>query len=84
MLNLKSYFVTVSAFWVGSAALAQKLEAGTVWVNQHGILDARFPMGGVKESGLGSEYGLAGLLGYTNPRVVNVKLGHSEFTGASK
>lgn len=58
--------------------LARLLEAGTVWVNQHGILDARFPIGGVKESGLGSEYGLAGLQQYTNARVLNINTRRSK------
>ena len=57
-----------------ATALAGQLEVGTAWVNQHGVLNAHYPMGGVKESGLGTEYGLAGLLQYTNSRVLNVNL----------
>jgi acyl-CoA reductase-like NAD-dependent aldehyde dehydrogenase len=68
---------------VGRAtALARQLEVGTAWVNQHGILDAHYPMGGVKESGLGTEYGLAGLLQYTNFRVLNVNLDPLTIRGA--
>ena len=33
--------------------IAERLEAGTVWVNQHGALpDPRIPFGGAKESGI--------------------------------
>lgn len=46
--------------------IASKLQAGSVWVNTHLELDARAPFGGHKESGIGSELGMAGLKAYTN------------------
>ena len=49
-----------------AAALAARLEAGVAWVNAHMALDACAPFGGVKESGLGREYGEQGLAEYTN------------------
>ncbi|MEH6548842.1 MAG: aldehyde dehydrogenase family protein [Pseudomonadales bacterium] len=55
-----------------ATALARQMQVGTAWVNQHGALDAAVPMNGCKESGLGIEYGIDGLKGYTAPRVVNI------------
>tara|TARA_R110002110_G_scaffold303525_1_gene517612 strand:- start:32628 stop:34076 length:1449 start_codon:yes stop_codon:yes gene_type:complete len=55
-----------------ASALARRLEVGTAWVNQHGMLDAEIPMNGVKDSGIGVEYGVEGLKGYTAPRVLNI------------
>lgn len=49
-----------------AAATAARLEAGVAWVNGHMALDACAPFGGVKESGLGREYGEQGLAEYTN------------------
>jgi acyl-CoA reductase-like NAD-dependent aldehyde dehydrogenase len=42
-----------------AAEVAEKLEAGTVWVNTHMQLTHDAPFTGVKHSGLGSEMGLA-------------------------
>ena len=49
-----------------ATAIAHRLEAGVAWVNAHMALDACAPFGGVKESGLGREYGEQGLAEYTN------------------
>lgn len=51
---------------VAAAAVAGRLEAGVAWVNAHMALDACAPFGGVKESGLGREYGEQGLAEYTS------------------
>ena len=53
-------------------AVAMRLEAGTVWVNAHGKLHPLAPFGGVKLSGVGSEFGLDGLKAYTINQVVSV------------
>lgn len=53
-------------------AVAQRLEAGTVWVNAHGKLHPMAPFGGVKMSGVGSEFGLDNLKAYTTNQVVSV------------
>ncbi|PYH89733.1 ALDH-like protein, partial [Aspergillus ellipticus CBS 707.79] len=44
--------------------IARRIEAGSVWVNTHYQLDPAVPDGGHKESGLGLESGMAGLLGF--------------------
>ena len=37
--------------------IAQRLECGTAWVNDHGALQPDAPFGGIKQSGLGTEFG---------------------------
>ena len=53
-------------------AVAQRLESGTAWVNAHGKLHPMAPFGGVKLSGVGTEFGLEGLKAYTTIQVVSV------------
>jgi aldehyde dehydrogenase (NAD+) len=49
---------------------ARALQAGTVWVNTHGIFDPSVPYGGLKESGWGREYGEEGLDAYLEHKTV--------------
>jgi len=42
--------------------LGGRLIAGTVWVNRHVGADAEVPFGGARESGIGQQFGRAGLL----------------------
>ncbi|HLK12325.1 MAG TPA: aldehyde dehydrogenase family protein [Candidatus Binatia bacterium] len=53
-------------------ALAQRLECGTAWVNQHLSLSPRIPFGGVKWSGIGRENGPWGVDEFCELQVVNV------------
>jgi aldehyde dehydrogenase (NAD+) len=55
--------------------LANKLRAGTVWVNCYDVLDAAAPFGGFKMSGFGRELGEEGLKAYTESKTVTVALG---------
>lgn len=48
-----------------AAALALRLESGSVWVNSHGGLNPNAPFGGVKQSGIGTEFGVDGLKEFT-------------------
>ncbi|MBX6378075.1 MAG: aldehyde dehydrogenase family protein [Clostridia bacterium] len=54
--------------------IAQRLRAGTVWVNEWHILHPRYPFGGYKQSGFGRELGLAGYLEYTELKHIHVDL----------
>jgi len=45
--------------------IASRLECGSVWINQHGMLQPNVPFGGVKASGIGVEFGAEGLMEYT-------------------
>lgn len=51
--------------------VAARIEAGTVWINSHGGVDPRVPFGGIKQSGYGVEFGVAGLKGLGVPQVIN-------------
>jgi len=50
--------------------LAHRLEAGSVWINCHGIIDAAAPFGGFKQSGWGREVSEEGLHVYTETKTV--------------
>lgn len=56
-------------------AVALRLQAGTVWINQHGTIHPMVPFGGVKGSGWGVEFGAEGLKAVTQPRVISLKKG---------
>ncbi|VAX34952.1 Aldehyde dehydrogenase [hydrothermal vent metagenome] len=49
-------------------ALAKKLQCGTVWINTYGGFFNQAPFGGYKQSGIGRELGLEGLLEYTQSK----------------
>ncbi|MBN8293436.1 aldehyde dehydrogenase family protein [Rhodobacter sp. NTK016B] len=51
-------------------ALAARMECGSVWINKHGAIQPNAPFGGVKQSGLGVEFGEEGLAEYTDIQVV--------------
>jgi aldehyde dehydrogenase (NAD+) len=67
-----------AAVWtrdVGKAhAIANRVRAGTVWVNCYDVFDAAAPFGGFKQSGIGRELGEYGLQQYTEIKTVTVKL----------
>lgn len=50
--------------------LAMRLECGTAWVNKHGGIQPNAPFGGVKQSGIGVEFGAEGLKEYTTVQTV--------------
>ena len=58
LANSVKYGLSASV-WTGSVkrahAIAERLEAGTVWINTWMLRDLRMPFGGVKASGLGRE-----------------------------
>lgn len=59
-----------SSVWTSDAergfAFARRLEAGSSFINTHNFesLDPRMPFGGIKQSGIGREFGEAGLREY--------------------
>ncbi|MDU9414801.1 aldehyde dehydrogenase family protein [Pseudomonas sp. zfem005] len=50
--------------------LVPRIEAGTVWVNAHVLLDPNMPFGGVKQSGMGREFGRTVIEAYTELKSV--------------
>jgi len=53
--------------------LIPKIQAGTVWVNMHTLLDPAVPFGGAKLSGTGREFGDAFIEDYTELKSVIVR-----------
>lgn len=51
--------------------VADRLEAGTVYINKHAEILPHVPFGGIKCSGLGVEFGEEGLEAYTNIKIIN-------------
>ncbi|MES1044625.1 aldehyde dehydrogenase family protein [Heyndrickxia sp. FSL K6-6286] len=54
--------------------IANKLRAGTVWVNCYNVFDAASPFGGYKQSGIGREMGSYALNNYTEVKSVWLSL----------
>ncbi|MEU9395057.1 aldehyde dehydrogenase family protein [Streptomyces sp. NPDC048324] len=54
--------------------IADRLQAGIVWINDWAMLDPAVPFGGVKDSGFGREYGPEALAAYTKVKSVVVSL----------
>ena len=52
--------------------LTRRLEAGTVWVNSHNFIDPNMPFGGVKQSGIGRDFGTDWANAYTELKSVCV------------
>lgn len=63
-----------ASVWTGdpeaAMSVAARLDAGTVWINQHGTLNPAVPFGGVKGSGYGMEFGREGLKAVSAPKVI--------------
>lgn len=53
--------------------VADKIEAGIVWVNSWLVRDLRTPFGGVKQSGVGREGGWEALRFFTEPKNIFIK-----------
>jgi len=53
-------------------AVADKMDAGTIWVNKHAELDPMIPFGGAKMSGVGAELGADGLEEFTQLKIINM------------
>jgi aldehyde dehydrogenase (NAD+) len=54
--------------------VANRLKAGTVWINDYNLEDAAAPFGGYKQSGIGREMGSYALDNYTEVKSVWVNL----------
>ncbi|GAA4575780.1 aldehyde dehydrogenase [Planotetraspora kaengkrachanensis] len=79
-----------SAVWTRDVArahrVAERLETGMVWVNDHHRLDPSAPWGGVKASGVGREGGRESFDDFTNIRVITVRTAPDDvgwFNGAN-
>ena len=60
-------------------AVARRLRAGTVWINEWHLISEKAPFGGYKQSGIGREFGIEGLREYTETKHLHVdELGSRE------
>jgi len=62
-------------------AIANQVQAGTVWVNCFNVVDACAPFGGFKMSGVGRELGEKALDNYTEHKTVTIHLDPSTLSG---
>lgn len=55
--------------------VANRLQAGSVWINDYNVMPPEVPFGGYKQSGLGRENGLQAIEHFTQVKTVYVNLG---------
>ncbi len=71
-------FGLAASIWTADAArgmkLAERLDCGIIWINDHHRIDPSLPWGGMKDSGIGRETGLEGYREYTTTKSVIVNL----------
>jgi len=53
-------------------AVARRLRAGTVWINEWHLISEKAPFGGYKQSGIGREFGMDGLREYTEAKHLHI------------
>jgi acyl-CoA reductase-like NAD-dependent aldehyde dehydrogenase len=74
--NDTEYGLAASVWSKDTAAalrIAERIEAGTVWINEIHVFGPHIAFGGHKQSGMGVENALDGLAEYTNPQTITVK-----------
>lgn len=56
-------------------AFARRVEAGSTFINSHSFasLDLRMPFGGIKQSGIGREFGAAGMGAYAEEHSIRLQ-----------
>lgn len=76
LANDTEYGLTASV-WTQNISKAleftDRLQAGTVWVNSHTLIDANLPFGGMKQSGTGRDFGPDWLDGWCETKSVCVR-----------
>jgi len=77
-----TYFGLCASIWSAqmdrALDIARQMEAGTVFVNSHGVtsVNRRAPYGGVKQSGIGRKASIEGVLEYMQLQTITT---HGEF-----
>lgn len=57
-----------------AVSVAERLRTGTVWINDHHMINPRYPFGGYKQSGIGREHGTIGFNEYRETKHIHVDL----------
>ncbi len=57
-----------------AVSVAQRIQAGTIWINDFHIISAEAPFGGYKQSGVGRELGTYGLKEYLETKHIHIPL----------
>jgi aldehyde dehydrogenase (NAD+) len=75
----QSIYGLAGAVWSGDNAravkVAERMRTGTVWINDHHMINPRYPFGGYKQSGLGREHGELGFNEYREVKHIHLDLG---------
>jgi aldehyde dehydrogenase (NAD+) len=58
-------------------SVANRIQAGTIWINDYHIISAEAPFGGYKQSGIGRELGTWGLKEYQEIKHIHIPLNNS-------
>jgi betaine-aldehyde dehydrogenase len=80
--NDNNYGLSASVWTKNTARgmrLAEGIEAGAVWINEHMLMSPALPWGGIKESGIGREKTLLGLEEFTQLKSVYVDLNETKY-----
>ncbi|ANY87180.1 MULTISPECIES: aldehyde dehydrogenase family protein [Pseudomonas] len=76
LMNATPYGLSAS-LWTNDLAKAMRMipeiQAGTLWVNMHTLLDPAVPFGGIKASGIGREFGSAFIDDFTELKSVMIR-----------
>ena len=76
LMNATPYGLSAS-LWTNDLSKAMRLipeiQAGTLWVNMHTLLDPAVPFGGIKSSGIGREFGSAFIDDFTELKSVMIR-----------
>ena len=77
--NATDYGLAAGVWGSPSRAMrvGHQMRAGTVWLNEYHLLNPKYPFGGYKQSGIGREHGMLGLLEYCETKHVHVGIDHS-------
>ncbi|MCI2285882.1 aldehyde dehydrogenase family protein [Colwellia sp. MSW7] len=59
---------------VHAQKIAKQLQAGSIWINDWHMLRSDAPFGGYKNSGIGREFGIAGLQAFMQTKTIGVSL----------
>ncbi|MNH23610.1 Phenylacetaldehyde dehydrogenase [compost metagenome] len=76
LMNDSPYGLSAS-LWTNDLSKALRMipeiQAGTLWVNMHTLLDPAVPFGGIKASGIGREFGSAFIEDFTELKSVMIR-----------